>query len=136
MTRWVGRLLIANVLVFFLQLGNPLIQLYLQYVPFRVVAAPWTLVTYTFLHGGFGHLFFNMLALWVFGPRVEARLGGGRFLLLYFPPPGPAPPARAGRRPAPPGVPRGRGPRGGGGPDGGRRARPRARWPGRADLPV
>jgi membrane associated rhomboid family serine protease len=84
MTRWVGRLLIANVLVFFLQLGNPLIQLYLQYVPFRVLAAPWTLVSYTFLHGGFGHLFFNMLALWVFGPRVEARLGGGRFLGLYF----------------------------------------------------
>jgi membrane associated rhomboid family serine protease len=37
-----------------------------------------------FLHGGPGHLFFNMLALYFFGPRVEARLGSARFLNLYL----------------------------------------------------
>jgi membrane associated rhomboid family serine protease len=84
MTRWVGRLIIANLLMFFLQLGNPYVTLYLEYWPVRFLAAPWTLLTYAFLHGGFGHLFFNMLALWVFGPRVELRLGGGRFLGLYL----------------------------------------------------
>jgi hypothetical protein len=26
-----------------------------------------------FLHGGPGHIFFNMLALYFFGPRLEAR---------------------------------------------------------------
>jgi membrane associated rhomboid family serine protease len=37
-----------------------------------------------FLHAGLGHLFFNMLALYFFGPRVEARLGSRRFIGLYL----------------------------------------------------
>ena len=37
-----------------------------------------------FLHGGFLHLAFNMLFLWVFGPGVEDRLGRWRFTLFYF----------------------------------------------------
>jgi len=37
-----------------------------------------------FLHGGFGHILFNMLALYIFGPRVESRIGGKKFLGLYF----------------------------------------------------
>jgi membrane associated rhomboid family serine protease len=45
---------------------------------------PWTVVTYLFLHGGIGHLFFNMLGLFFFGPRVESRLGSNRFLALYL----------------------------------------------------
>jgi membrane associated rhomboid family serine protease len=36
-----------------------------------------------FLHAGPWHLGFNMLALYFFGPRVEARLGGPHFLALY-----------------------------------------------------
>ena len=36
---------------------------------------PWQLVTYGFLHGGIGHLFFNMLVLFFFGPPLEARWG-------------------------------------------------------------
>jgi hypothetical protein len=40
-------------------------------------------VTYAFLHGSFLHLLFNMIALFMFGPPVEARLGGARFIRLY-----------------------------------------------------
>jgi membrane associated rhomboid family serine protease len=36
-----------------------------------------------FLHAGPWHLGFNMLALYFFGPRVEARLGGRHFISLY-----------------------------------------------------
>jgi hypothetical protein len=46
-------------------------------------AVPWTLVTYMFLHGGLTHLLFNMLGLFFFGGRVEARLGERRFITLY-----------------------------------------------------
>ena len=36
-----------------------------------------------FLHGGFAHLFGNMLFLWVFGNNVEDQRGWWRYLLLY-----------------------------------------------------
>ena len=45
---------------------------------------PWQLVTYMFMHGDFGHLFFNMFALWMFGATVENYWGGKRFLIYYF----------------------------------------------------
>lgn len=45
---------------------------------------PWQLVTYMFLHGGFGHLFFNMLALWMFGMEMENLWGSKRFLVFYL----------------------------------------------------
>jgi membrane associated rhomboid family serine protease len=37
-----------------------------------------------FLHGGFLHLFGNMLFLWIYGDNVEYRLGGIRYLLAYL----------------------------------------------------
>ena len=40
-------------------------------------------LTSTFLHAGWLHLGGNMLYLWIFGSRLEDRLGRGRFLLLY-----------------------------------------------------
>ncbi len=46
--------------------------------------APWQLVTYGFLHGGFGHLFFNMFALYMFGLPIERAWGTRRFLIFYF----------------------------------------------------
>ena len=36
-----------------------------------------------FAHGGFGHLLFNMFALYSFGVPVLAALGPARFLLIY-----------------------------------------------------
>jgi membrane associated rhomboid family serine protease len=85
MTPWVLRLLVANAVIFFLQ-GAMSAELFNQLVlvPALLPVRPWTLVTYQFLHGGLWHLAFNMLALFFFGPRLEARLGGGRFLGLYL----------------------------------------------------
>ena len=40
---------------------------------------PWQLATYSFLHGSFGHLFFNMLALWMFGGEIERLWGPKRY---------------------------------------------------------
>lgn len=45
---------------------------------------PWQLVSYGFLHGGFAHLFFNMLALFMFGSRLEYTWGQKRYLIYYF----------------------------------------------------
>ena len=84
MTPWVLRLLIANVLMFFVQMTSPGVTSTLMFVPSEVLVHPWTIVTYMFLHGGFGHIFFNMLALYFFGPPVEQRLGGNRFITLYL----------------------------------------------------
>ena len=44
----------------------------------------WQFITYMFMHGNFGHLFFNMFALWMFGSAVENAWGTKRFLFYYF----------------------------------------------------
>ena len=95
MTPWVTRLLVANVLIYLalpygsdlysvLMLFPPAVvgldQVFIPGMPFR----PWTLFTYMFLHAGFMHLLFNMIGLFFFGPRLEARLGSRGFLGLYF----------------------------------------------------
>ena len=45
---------------------------------------PWQLVTYMFMHGGFSHILFNMLALWMFGVEIENYWGSNRFLTYYM----------------------------------------------------
>lgn len=84
MTPWITRLLIANGAMFLLSMTFPQIVPMLWLVPAQAIVRPWTLITYMFLHGGLWHIFFNMLALFFFGPRLEERLGGKHFLLLYF----------------------------------------------------
>lgn len=83
MTRWVGRLLVANVVLFLLQTVSPMVTDLGAFAPARFLAMPWTAFTYMFLHGGFTHILFNMLGLWMFGSRVESHLGSGRFINLY-----------------------------------------------------
>ena len=84
MTPWVQRLLIANVLMYFLQQTVPGLTEALAFVPMAILARPWTMVTYMFLHGSISHILFNMIALYFFGSRVEQRLGAERFFGLYF----------------------------------------------------
>lgn len=84
MTRWVSTLVIANVAMFALQMARPEVTDALMWLPAAGMLHPWTAFTYMFLHGGWAHIIFNMLALYVFGPRIEARIGGKRFLGLYF----------------------------------------------------
>ncbi len=85
MTPWVTRLLIANIIVYFLQISLPPMTGWLALVPAYLLERPWTLFTYMFAHsrGGLSHILFNMLALYIFGPRVEMRLGGATFIRLY-----------------------------------------------------
>ena len=89
-------LLLSNIGVFllqlFLQLGLHVGGVYLYDVFFEFFALfpigqgflPWQLVTYMFLHGGFLHIFFNMLALWFFGVELENVWGTRRFMMYYF----------------------------------------------------
>ncbi len=84
MTPWVTRLLVANIGMYVLQMSLPDITRALMFVPAYALLRPWTILTYMFLHGGTGHIFFNMLALFFFGPRVEQRIGSNRFIKLYL----------------------------------------------------
>ena len=55
--------------------GNP---------PYQAVPEPLTLVTSQFLHGGWAHIGFNMLYLWIFGNNIEDVLGHFRFIIFYL----------------------------------------------------
>ena len=84
MTPWVKRLLIANIGVYLLQQAYPALTGELAFSAARFIVAPWSPVTYMFVHGSIWHILFNMIVLYFFGPRVEARLGSGRFIVMYF----------------------------------------------------
>lgn len=84
----IKHLLIIN-LLFFMALMTPGLQ---QYI-FRFGALwplghpffmPWQLVSYMFLHAGFGHIIFNLFALWMFGQSIERAWGTRRFVSYYF----------------------------------------------------
>jgi membrane associated rhomboid family serine protease len=88
MTPAVKNLLLANVTVFLVQMLAPALVpiYYFGLVPTLVTHHffIWQLVTYMFLHGGFGHIFFNMFALWMFGVELERTWGTKEFLKFYF----------------------------------------------------
>ena len=46
--------------------------------------APWQLITYGFLHGGFTHIFFNMFAVYMFGSALEQFFGTRYYVTLYL----------------------------------------------------
>jgi len=85
LTPWVKRLMVLNGLVYLAQYGSQdQLTTYLAFVPSAVLVQPWTLLTYMFAHGGFMHLFFNMLALFFFGPPLEQRWGSAEFIKYYL----------------------------------------------------
>lgn len=78
----------ANVLVF-------LLEIFLDYTgqlewffnefavtPYHIAQGEdlHTLISAMFMHGGYAHIFFNMLYLYIFGNNVEDSMGSGRFL--------------------------------------------------------
>ncbi len=50
----------------------------------RFLSKPWTLVTYAFIHAGFGHIFWNMLLLYFFGRIFLNLFNEQRFIAVYF----------------------------------------------------
>src|SRR5450432_3753151 len=87
MTPWVSRIVFLNVAIYLAQQfvpGFDQLCSSFELIPYFIPMQPWTLVTYMFLHAGFGHLFFNMLSFYIFGPRLEAHLGGRSFVILYL----------------------------------------------------
>lgn len=79
-------LIAVNVIAFVVTWLAPRAGVYLALIPAYVVqgGAWWQVVTYMFVHGGFQHIFFNMLALFLFGIQLEQRMGSTEFLLYYF----------------------------------------------------
>ena len=91
-------LLIANVVIFLLQqVAGEVLLAHFALWPwgpdqvFRSASGlvsigfrPWQLVTYAFMHGGFTHIAFNMLALFMFGGAIERTFGTRNFLVYYF----------------------------------------------------
>jgi membrane associated rhomboid family serine protease len=78
----------ANILIFLAgqAFGSRLIETLFSMIPALVVTRRWlwSFVTYMFLHADFGHIFFNMFALFIFGIQVERQMGSREFLLYYF----------------------------------------------------
>lgn len=93
-TRIVSHLLIINLLMFFgaqvlfdkvfliEPFGNRT-ALGLWY-PFSDFFRPYQLVTHMFMHSNFSHLFFNMFAIFMFGPHIERVWGEKKFLFFYL----------------------------------------------------
>lgn len=105
-------LLVANVIVFLMQLSSPELTYGWSVIPkeittgvdlvepqaievpgFGTQAIPqapgppiiWlTLFSAMFMHGGYGHIAGNMLYLWIFGNNVEHRFGHLWFLIFYL----------------------------------------------------
>src|SRR6266699_1644729 len=87
----VKTLVIACVVGFFLQIfdqfaGAPSFTYKFGLVPAEVTQSYylWQLVTYIFLHGGFLHILFNMLGLYMFGGQLEATWGTREFTKFFF----------------------------------------------------
>ncbi len=85
----VKNLLIINIIFFIatlvfenmgIELANYLGAFYFNSPHFRV----WQPITYMFMHGGWAHIFFNMFALYMFGPAIEYFMGSKRFFNYYF----------------------------------------------------
>ena len=91
-TRIVKSLIIINIAVFISQLvfrylfNSGIIEGSFGLTPLRVTYefALWQFVTYMFLHGGIGHIFFNMLTLYMFGNELVRYWGPRQFLIYYF----------------------------------------------------
>jgi membrane associated rhomboid family serine protease len=57
---------------------------YFALVASDIFTRPWILITHMFLHADGLHLLFNMMFLFFFGPELERRIGGKKFLGVYF----------------------------------------------------
>ena len=87
-TRTVKTLITINIAVFILQwvFKSGVIEGTFGLIPLRVTYeyTLWQFVSYMFLHGSIGHLFFNMLTLYMFGNELVRYWGPKQFFVYYF----------------------------------------------------
>ncbi len=86
-TDTVKHLIIINVLLFITPQIMPALgidSLFALYFPENEKFGFWQFVTHMFMHGGFGHILFNMYGLWAFGSPLEQMWGRNKFLFFYF----------------------------------------------------
>lgn len=90
LTPVVKNLLIINIICFvpFIVFNEVTVQHLSDLFGMHYVASPefrvWQIITYMFMHGGWAHIFFNMFALFSFGPIIEYSIGNKKFFNLYF----------------------------------------------------
>lgn len=85
MTDMVKHLLIINIIFF---VGSYLVPASFDLLALHYFESDkfqlWQPLTHMFMHGGIGHIFFNMFALVSFGSALEQLWGGKKFLFFYF----------------------------------------------------
>jgi len=87
LTPVIKNLMIIMGMVFLLQMFvNSWFDVFFGLVPFLVWKKYflWQLFTYIFLHGGFSHILFNLLALWMFGGELENYWGSKKFFQYFL----------------------------------------------------
>jgi membrane associated rhomboid family serine protease len=65
-------------------LGFNFVEMFALYYPGSPNFMPHQLITHMFMHADFGHIFFNMFALWMFGTALENIWGPKKFLIYYM----------------------------------------------------
>ena len=83
--------------LFFWQIGQSERQSYLTLIEYGVIPKRllidgglyrldglFTILSSMFLHGGWMHLIFNMLYMWVFADNIEDAMGPMRFIIFYI----------------------------------------------------
>ena len=90
-TDTVKHLIIINVIVFIGMMtvginGELFNKWFALYYPQHEFFKPWQIITHMFMHSNvqYGHIIFNMFALWMFGTAVEQRVGSKKFLFIYI----------------------------------------------------
>jgi len=85
----VGNIIIANVVIYLIMVifqAQNFFAFNFGLVPYAVLKKGyiWQFFTYMFIHGGFGHIFWNMFVLWMFGMEIENYWGKREFYKFYL----------------------------------------------------
>ena len=86
LTETVKHLLIINAIFFVasLSLGDLFFDLFALHYPSNPKFQYWQPLTHMFMHGDFGHIFFNMFGLYMFGVPIEQMWGRNKFIFFYL----------------------------------------------------
>lgn len=87
LTPLAGTLIGVNLLLFLVKVSDSTYSAMLDWGALTFTSdtwwQTWRWITYQYIHGGGGHVFFNMLALYFFVPTLEQRWGWQRALVFY-----------------------------------------------------